>query len=100
MNRLQLVIIVASFGLLEACASTIQAKLQQQSDFLKDKAKLGIAAEAVVPHVHAQTKVNWPAYDKIQLDPVVIADDFSAALSAEQEKDLKQLANAFHDMLA
>jgi hypothetical protein len=62
-------------------------------------AKLGIAAEAVVPHVHAPLKVNWSAYDKIHLNPVMIWDDFSSQLRREQEKDLHRLANAFYDML-
>jgi len=100
MNRLQLAIIVASFGLLEACASTLQAKPEQQADFLNDKAKHGVAAEVVVPHVHAHTKINWAAYDKIELRSIIVSHDLSTELSPEDKEDLNLLANAFYVLLS
>lgn len=100
MNRLQLALIVASIGLLEACASTLQAKPEQQANFLIDKAKHGVASEAVVPHVHAHTKINWAAYDKIELKPIAVSPDLSKELSRKDEEDLNQLANVFYDLLA
>lgn len=99
MNRITVALLIAVLALTEGCASTLQAKPEHQSDLFKDNAKLGIAVEAVVPHVHAPSKVNWSAYDKIHLQPVVIWDVFSSQVSREQEEDLKQLANSFYDML-
>ena len=99
MNRITVALLIALLALVEGCASTLQAKPEHQSDLFKDNAKLGIAAEAVVPHVHAPSKVNWSAYDKIHLKPVVISDVFSSQVSREQEEDLTQLANSFYDML-
>ena len=100
MNLLTMVFLIGSFAALEGCASTFQAKPEHQSDFFSQTAMVGVASEAVVPHVHPQTKVNWSAYDKIKLNPVVIADDFSRELSSEQKTNLNELAKAFHDMLA
>ena len=77
MNRITVALLIALVALAEGCASTLQAKPVHQSNFFKDHAKLGIAAEAVVPHVHAPAKINWSAYDKIQLNPVIILDDWS-----------------------
>jgi hypothetical protein len=95
-----MVFLIGSFAALEGCASTFQAKPEHQSDFFNHTSMAGVASEAVVPHVHPQTKVNWSAYDKIQLNPVVIANDVSGDLSSEQQNNLKELAEAFHDMLA
>ena len=100
MKRMNLAVLIALFALLEGCASTLQAKLEHQSDFLNDKANLGVAAEAVVPHIHAHTKTNWSAYDKIELNSVIVSDSFSQQLSREREEDLSDLASAFHDMLS
>jgi len=100
MNRITVALLIALVALVEGCASTLQAKPAHPSDFLKDNAKLGIVAEAVVPHVHAPSKVDWAAYDKIQLNPVIIRDGFSSQLSREQEEDLNRLAHSFYDMLS
>jgi hypothetical protein len=100
MNRITVALLIALVALAEGCASTLQAKPVHQSNFFKDHAKLGIAAEAVVPHVHAPAKINWSAYDKIQLNPVIILDDWSSQRNREQQEDLQQLANVFYDMLS
>lgn len=99
MNRIQVTLLIALLALAEGCASTLQAKPERQSDFFKDNARLGIAAEVVVPHVHAPSKVNWSAYDKIHLNPVIIRDGLSSQLSREQREDLNRLADSFYDML-
>jgi hypothetical protein len=54
----------------------------------------------VVPHVHPPTRVNWSAYDKIYLTPVIISDDVSSELSPEDKEELHELASSFHDMLS
>jgi hypothetical protein len=100
MKRIQLVILVALFASLEACASTFQAKPESQSNFLQDNAQLGIPADAVVAHVHARSKVNWAAYDKIQLKPIVIDDGFASQLSRDQGEAIGLLTKSFYDMLA
>jgi hypothetical protein len=99
MNRLQLAIIVASIGLLEACASTLQAKPEQQAEFLNDQAAHGVASEAVVPHVHAHTKINWAAYDKVELRPIIVSHELSTELGREDEEELNELANVFYELL-
>ena len=99
MNHIKVALLIALLALAEGCASTFQAKPVHQSNFFKDSAKLGIAAEAVVPHVHAPAKINWSAYDKIHLNPVIIWDGFSSQLSREQEENLHRVANSFYDML-
>lgn len=65
MNRLSLGLSIAFLALLEGCSSTLQAKPEHRSDFFNDKARLGVAAETVVPHVHAQTKTDWS--ERLQL---------------------------------
>jgi hypothetical protein len=100
MKRIQLVLLVAFFALLEACASTLQAKSENQSNFLQDNAQFGIAADAVVPHVHARLKVNWAAYDKIQLKPIVIDDGFASQLSRDRGEAIGLVTKSFYDMLA
>jgi hypothetical protein len=100
MNRLQLAIIVASIGLLEACASTLQAKPEQQAEFLNDQAEHGVASEAVVPHVHAHTKINWAAYDKVELRPIIVSHELSTELSRKDEEELNELVNVFYELLS
>jgi len=100
MDRLHVVLLIAVFTHLEACASTLQAKPEQGSSFLENHARFGILADAVVPHVHARTKVNWSAYDKIQLKPIVIDHGFASRLSPDQEADLTLLTKSFYNMLA
>lgn len=100
MNRISLAVLIGFVALLEACASTLQAKPDGESDFLNDKADLGVAADAVVPHVHARTRIDWSAYDKIQLTPVIVSDDLSKKVGLEQAEGLKEMASTFHDMLA
>ena len=100
MNRLHLGILIALFGVLQGCASTLQATPEHEADFFNSKAHLGITSEAVIPHLHGQRKVNWSSYDKVQLGLVAVSEDFSAQLGPEKEQDLSQLANAFHGLLA
>lgn len=100
MDRLSLGLSIAFLALLEGCASTLQARPEHRSDFFNDQARLGVAAEAVVPHVHAQTKTDWSAYDKIQLNPVTVSNEVSEELGPEAKEELSQLANVFHDMLS
>lgn len=99
MNRMLVALLIAMTALAEGCASTLQAKPEHESDFMKDNAKRGIAAEAVVPHVHAPAKVDWSAYDKIQLRPVIVRDGVSSQPSPGQADDLRRLAGSFYDML-
>lgn len=100
MHRVQVALLVAVFTLLEACASTFQAKPEDQSNFLEQNATFGTPADTVVPHVHARRKINWSAYDKIQLKPVVIDDAFASQLSREQQEELRLVTSSFHDMLS
>ena len=76
MRRIHVALLIAVFSLLEACASTFQSKPEIQSYFLAHNAGFGTPADAVVPHVHARTKINWAEYDKIQLRPVIIGGEF------------------------
>jgi hypothetical protein len=99
MTCIQVALLLALFALLEGCASTFQAKPEQPSAFLEDNAKFGILADAVVPHVHARMKINWSAYDKVYLKPIIIEDGFASRLSGEQKEDLRPLANSFYEMI-
>ena len=99
MNRLHLIVVISFLVLLQACASTIQARPEQEADFFNEKGQLGVASEALVPHVHTRTRVNWSRYDKFQLRPVLVSDDFSSQFSRDQKEDIKELASAFHDMV-
>jgi uncharacterized protein DUF3313 len=99
MKRIQVVLLISFFALLEACASTYQAKPENPSTFLQDNAKFGIPVEAVVPHVHARSKVNWAAYNKIQVKPIVINDGFASQLSRDQEAEIRLLTKSFYDIL-
>jgi hypothetical protein len=100
MNRIDVAILIALFALLEACASTFQAKSENQSTFLEHNANLGIPADGVVPHVHARSKVNWAKYGKIQLRPIVIDNGFASQLGRGDEEDLTLLTKSFYDMLS
>ena len=100
MGRTHVVLFIGMFALLQGCASTFQAKPENQSNFLEQNASFGIPAEAVVPHVHARTKINWTAIDKIQLKPVIIDDAFASQLSGEQQAALRLVTFSFHDMLS
>lgn len=92
-----LLIILLGFSM--GCASTLQAKPEHQTSAFRENAKAGIAAEAVVPHAHAASKVNWSAYDKVYLKPVAISDDFLSQLDRDEREELDRLANSFYDML-
>lgn len=98
MDRMMVALLIL-LALTEGCASTLQAKPEHPSGFFQDTARLGVTADAVVPHVHAQDKVEWAAYDKIQLAPVTLWDDFSSQLSAKEQEDLTQLSKSFYEML-
>ena len=94
-----IVLLFVLLGLTTGCASTLQAKPEHQTNTFKETSKLGIAAEAVVPHVHAPSKVNWSAYDKVYLKPIIISDDFLRRLGREEQDELDGLAESFYDML-
>ena len=100
MGRTHVVFFIGMFALLQGCASTFQAKPENQSNFLEQNASFGVPAEAVVPHVHARTKINWAAFDKIQLKPVIIDDVFASQLSREQQEALRLVTFSFHDLLS
>ena len=93
-------LLIILFGLTTGCASTLQAKPEHQTQAFKEHAEEGLVAEAVVPHVHPPTKVNWAAYDKVYLRPVNISDNFSSGLSREEKEELSELASSFYDMLS
>jgi uncharacterized protein DUF3313 len=99
MKRIPVVLLISFVALLEACASTYQAKPENPSTFLQDNAKFGIPVDAVVPHVHARSKVNWAAYNKIQVKPIVINDGFASQLSRDQEAEIRLLTKSFYDIL-
>ena len=69
-------------------------------NFLDDNAKFGIPADAVVPHVHARSKVNWASYDKIQLKPIVLDNGFASQLRRGDEEYLTLVRKSFYDMLS
>jgi hypothetical protein len=100
MNRLQFTLLIALFALLEGCASTIQAKPETQSHFLEHNAQFGIPANAVVPHVHAGSKVNWSKYNKVQLKPILIDNGFASQIKGGDEEDVTRLTKSFYDMLS
>lgn len=100
MNRLQVTLLIALFALLQACASTIQAKPETQSHFLEHNAQFGIRTNAVVPHVHARSKVDWSKYNKVQLRPIVIDNGFVSQLKGGDEEDVTRLTKLFYDMLS
>ena len=54
MNRITIAAVIGFFALLEGCASTFQAKSEQEASFFDEKGKFGVASEAVIPHVHSQ----------------------------------------------
>ena len=86
-------------GLTTGCASTLQAKPEHQSHAFNESAKGRIVTEAVVPHIHGPSKVNWSGYDKVQVKPVIISNDFLSELTNDDREELGGLANSFHDML-
>lgn len=95
-----IVLLFIFLGLTTGCASTLQAKPEHRTQAFKENAKEGVVAEAVVPHVHPSTKVNWSAYDKVYLGPVTISDGFSSDLSPEENEELSEVASSFYDMLS
>lgn len=100
MNRIKIALLIAVLALAEGCASTLQAKPEHQTNAFKENTKGRVIVEAVVPHVHASTKVNWSAYDKVILKPVTISDDLSSQVSHEEQEELVGLANSFYKMLS
>ena len=93
-------ILIILLGLTTGCASTLQAKPEHQTQAFEEHAKDGLVAEAVVPHVHPPTKVNWAAYDKVYLRPIVVSDGFLSDLNSEEKEELNELARSFYDMLS
>ena len=93
-------VLLILLGLMTGCASTLQAKPEHKTQAFKEQAKEGLVAEAVVPHVHPPTRVNWAAYDKVYLRPVVVSDGFSSDLSSEEKEELNELARSFYGMLS
>lgn len=100
MNRIHIVLLITVFALLEACASTFQAKPESLSHFLERNAKFGIPADAVVPHVHARWKVNWSTYNKVQLRPIMIDNGFASQLGRGDEEELALLTKSFYELLS
>ena len=93
-------LLIILLGLTTGCASTLQAKPEHQTQAFKEHIKEGLIAEAVVPHVHPPTKVNWSAYDKVYLRPVIVSEGFSSDVSPEEKEELRKLASSFYDMLS
>ena len=56
-------LLIILLSLTTGCASTLQAKPEHLTQAFRENAKVGVVAEAVVPHVHPSTKVNWAAYE-------------------------------------
>lgn len=99
MNRLRLVLLLSLLAYTQGCASTLQAKPEHNTGLWNQRVEQGIASDAVVPHVHAQAKVDWSVYDKIILKPVGIWHGALSGAGSEQETDLKRLADNFYQML-
>jgi hypothetical protein len=97
MNRITLALLLLFSIYTQGCASTLQAKPEHQTGSMNHTVEPGSSSDAVIPHVHAQAKVDWSAYDKIILKPVSIWD--GALSGSEQETDLTGLANIFYEML-
>jgi hypothetical protein len=97
MTKLPIFFLVAAASALGGCASGRQARNVQTTDFLgqyKSLLKPGQPEEEPLL-LYRNPKANWAGYKKILLEPVTVWGDPNHALSAEQQRDLEQVVDAF-----
>jgi uncharacterized protein DUF3313 len=100
MIRIQGVAFIALVAFLGGCSSTFQAKHVQPSDFLSQHhAKLETATDSGTLQGYRNPRVDWTAYRKVILKPVILWEGFSSQLKHEQQEDLQRLADSFYEML-
>jgi uncharacterized protein DUF3313 len=100
MIRIQIAAVIALMAFLGGCSTTLQAKDVQPSGFLGEyRTLLENGSRDGTLRKYNNPAANWRAYRKILLEPVVIWDEFPSTLDHQQREDLRQLADAFYDML-
>jgi len=102
-NRLKFagLLLLASFLIagLVGCAATKQARSVEPSGFLGDYAMLSEGAEGEALLIFINPKGDYPAYSKLQLEPVVIWRRGELKTTDIPKEDLQTVANNFHKLL-
>ena len=100
MFRMQITLVLALAALLGGCAKTLQARDVQPSGFLGEyHSLLTKSPEDGALKGYRNPTVNWTAYQRILLEPVIVSDGFSSTLSVQQREDLQRLVDSFYDAL-
>lgn len=98
MKRITLAVAVFAAAALAGCAATEQARSVQTNGFLAPYRSLlrpgKRGSEALL--MYRNPDADWAAYDKILLEPVMVWNGPNSDLTAEQLKDLQQLADSFY----
>ena len=100
MKRFQAVLAIAVVTILAGCTTTSRARSVTTNAFLGEAAPLlkkGGKDEPLL--IYRSPNANWPSYDKIIVDPVVIWDVESSKLPPDQLTDYQKLVDGFYAML-
>jgi hypothetical protein len=94
-------LLIVLAGLSGGCAATLQARDVQPSGFLGEDRVLLKPKQEKGGTLHQYTKpvAEWPAYDKIILDPVIVWDGLSSKLTRDQLDELAELSGSFYTRL-
>ena len=101
MIRSHVMLLIILAGLSGGCAATLQAKDVQPSGFLGGDQVLLKAKQQEGGTLRQYTKpiAQWPVYDKIILEPVIVWDGLSSKLTSDQLEEIAGLGRDFYTRL-
>jgi hypothetical protein len=100
MKRLEIAVSVAILIVLARCTTSSHARTVTPSGFLGDSAALlKKGGKDDVLLVYRNPKADWPSYDKIIVDPVVMWHVEDAKLSPDELADYQKLIDEFYRTL-
>jgi hypothetical protein len=100
MKKLEIAVAIAVVVVFAGCTTSSHARSVTTNAFLGDAAPLlkkGGKDEPLL--VYRNPNANWPSYDKVIVDPVVIWDVESSKLPPDQLADYQKLVDEFYAML-
>jgi hypothetical protein len=101
MIRSYVMLLIVLGGFASGCVATLQARDVQPSGFLgEDRGLLKVKqGEGGTLRQYIKPAAQWPAYDKIILEPVVVWDGLSTKLTGDQLDELARLSGSFYARL-
>jgi hypothetical protein len=101
MIRSYVMLLIVLGGFASGCVATLQARDVQPSGFLgEDRGLLKVKQEEGGPlRQYIKPAAQWPVYDKIILEPVLVWDGLSTKLTGDQLDELARLSGSFYARL-